>query len=196
MAWIRHWPLLWKPKLDMSINCSDQRGITLVEQIVFILIVAIGVVGLVSLMVPMIQQSANPLAIKQQASIAESLLNEVLDQPFTWCDPDDDGAISAMEYGACVHPQTTGTGELRYGVGPGTAFDNVADYNNYAMNDVADAAGNNAMPGYRVDVTVEPAGNIMGIADNSAVLRVTVTVTHGADVFALSGFRFRYAPRT
>lgn len=176
-----------------------QRGITLIEQIMFILIVSVGVIGLISAMNPMIKASADPMLTKQLAAIAESLLNEVMHQPFTWCDPDDTTASTALSYADCANPQNTGTftaGESRNGTAPGTAFDNVDDYGVFGMVDIDDAAGGNAMAGYTANVAVARAGTALGLADDTAALSVTVTVSRGADSFALTGYRFRYAPRS
>lgn len=182
----------------MSTRPSLQRGITLIEQIVFIVIVSVGVVGLVSVMNPAIRASADPMANKQLVAIAESLLSEILHQPFTWCDPDDAAASTALSYSACANPQNTGTftpGESRYGVAPGTVFDNVDDYGDYSMSNIADASGGNAMAGYTARVAIARVGTAMGLADDTAALSITVTVDRGTDTFALVGYRFRYAPR-
>ena len=172
-----------------------QRGITLIEQIVFIVIVSVGVVALVSALNPMIRASADPMPMKQMVAIAEGLLNEIMLQPFTWCDPDDPAASTAQSYAGCASPQNTGTfmaGESRLG---GT-FDNVDDYGgNPPMVNVTDATGNNAMAGYTATVAIARVGNTLGLADNTAALSVTVTVSFGADSFFLTGYRFRYAPR-
>lgn len=183
----------------MSISLSGrQRGITLIEQILFIVIVSIGVVGLISAMFPMIRASADPMVTKQSVAIAESLLGEILHQPFTWCDPDDPAAVSATAYAMCAVPQNTGAagaGESRYGNAPGTVFDNVDDYAGFNAATADDASGNNAMVGYSASVAIARVGSALGLADNGAALSVTVTVTRGADSFSLTGYRFRYAPR-
>lgn len=175
-----------------------QRGISLVETIVFMVIVSVGVIGLVSVLNPMIRSSADPMVTKQSTVIAESLLNEILHQPFTWCDPDDPAAATAQSYGDCATSQSAlapTSGEARGGNAPGTGFDNVADYAGFAMDDVTDAAGNNAMVGFRADVAVTHAGTALGLADNTAALQITVTVSRGGETFSLTGYRFRYAPR-
>lgn len=170
-----------------------QRGITLIEQIMFIIIVSVGVVGLVSVMNPLIRNSADPMQFKQLMAIAESVLSEVIHQPFTWCDPDDATASTALSYADCANPQSSATaGESRNGA---SVFDNVADYGGWGMNNITDAAGGNAMAGFNVNVVVANAGTALGLAANDAALSVTVTVTRGADTYALTGYRFRYAPR-
>ena len=178
----------------MSTRFSVQRGITLIEQIMFMLIVSVGVVGLISALSTITKSSADPMRTKQMVAIAEGLLNEILHQPFTWCDPDDQAASTALSYAGCADPQNTGThgaGESRL---TGT-FDNVEDYGGYTATDIPDATGNNTMSGYGARVTITPVGTALGLVDNRAALSVTVTVTHGTESFALTGYRFRYAPR-
>lgn len=191
----------------MSIMFLSQRGITLIEQIVFIVIVSVGVIALVSSMSPMIRASADPMVTKQFVAIAESLLNEILHQPFTWCDPDDSKASTAQAYGACASSAQntmgpTPAGETRDG-SSGSFFDNVRDYAGFAMDDVTDPAGGSIIGGYRAEVAMAEAGGTFGVAADAALL-ITVTVCRttapssacaGRDSFALSGYRFRYAPR-
>ena len=182
----------------MSIRPALQRGITLIEQIMFILIVSVGVIGLVSVMNPAIRASADPMVTKQLVAIAESLLNEVMHQPFTWCDPDDPAASTALSYAGCAIPQNTGThgaGETRYAQGSDPAFDNVDDYGGFSMANIDDPSILNAMTGYTASVAINRAGTVLGLADNTAALNVTVTVTRGTESFSLTGYRFRYAPR-
>lgn len=177
-----------------------QRGVTLVELIVFIVVVSVGVVGLVSVISPMVRTSADPMVTKQLAAIAESLLNEVLHQPYTWCDPDDAAASTAQGYGDCGNSQDNmgpvPAGEVRGDAAPGAGFDNVADYGGFGADDIGDVAGSNAMTGYRADIAVARAGTALGLADNTAALAITVTVTRNGETFSLTGYRFRYAPRT
>jgi MSHA pilin protein MshD len=176
--------------------CIDrrQRGLSLIEVLIFIVIVGVGVAGLVSVMNPLVRFSADPMRTKQMLAIAEALLNEVLHQPFTWCDPDDPAASTAQSYADCATPQNTGTftaGESRLG---GT-FDNVDDYGGYTMANITDVSGGNAMAGYTASIAIARAGTALGLADNTAALSVTVTVSFGTDNFSLTGYRFRYAPR-
>lgn len=181
----------------MSTKHLDERGITLIELIVFVVVVSVGVVAMVSVLNPMIRASSDPMRTKQMVAIAEGLLNEIIHQPFTWCDPDDPAASTAQSYAGCASPQNTGTftaGESRLA---GT-FDNVSDYGGYTMANVSDVSGSNVMNGYTASVAIAQVGNAMGLADNTAALSVTVTVQSnagGADDFSLVGYRFRYAPR-
>lgn len=191
----------------MSIKPSRQLGITLVEQIVFIVVVSVGVIGLVSVMGPLVRHSADPMETKQMAAIAESLLSEVLHQPFTWCDPDDANASTASSYAGCaaVSQQALAptAGEARDGGGGGVFFDNVVDYSGFAMDNISDPSGTAVMTGFRGEVAIVQDGVAFGLAADE-VLAITVTVCRttpaaapcaGRDAFALTGYRFRYAPR-
>lgn len=193
----------------MSIRFPWQRGITLIEQVIFIVVVSVGVIGLVSVMNPAIRASADPMVTKQFVAIAESLLNEILHQPFTWCDPDDTNASTATSYAGCnvaANAQNsmgpTPAGETRNG-GVGAVFDNVRDYAGFAMDDVADPTSVSVINGYRAEVAMAEAGGTFGLAADAALL-ITVTVCRtttpssacaGRESFALTGYRFRYAPR-
>lgn len=186
---------------------ANQRGITLIELIVFIVIVSVGVVGLLSTMNSTIRNSADPMVRKQMVAIAESLLNEVLQQPFSYCDPDDvnfptatstagctGAAAASQDKGGFALTTPTPVTETRYGA-VGTQFDNVADYGGFTRTPIDDVAGGNAMAGYTGRVAIARAGTTFALA-NDAVLLITVTVQRaGADDFSLSGYRFRYAPR-
>ncbi len=184
-----------------------QQGATLVEMIVFIIIVSVGVVALVSAMSPMIRASADPMVTKQFVAVAESMLNEILHQPYTWCDPDDANAATAQSYAGCAStPQnalgaTPGT-ERRDG-SSGSFFDNVRDYHGFAMDNVSDPSGGSIVNGFRAEVAIVETGATFGLAADAA-LAITVTVCRtvtpsascaGRESFALTGYRFRYAPR-
>lgn len=186
---------------------AAQRGVTLIELIVFMVIIGVGVVGLVSVTGVLTRDSADPMLRKQMLAIAESVLNEALQQPFTFCDPDDANAATAQSTAGCTGGAaasqdkggaalTTSTPNTETRGNANTPFDNVADYGGFSSVNIADITGNNAMNGYGVSVAVTRAGTAFGLADNSAALQVTVTVTRaGQDNLSLTGTRFRYAPR-
>ena len=68
---------------------STSTGLGLIEIILFIAIVGAALAGVLVVYDRAVRSSADPLARKQAIAIAESLLNEVLAQPFTYCDPQD-----------------------------------------------------------------------------------------------------------
>jgi MSHA pilin protein MshD len=186
-----------------------QAGLTFVELVMFIVIVGIGVAGILSVINLTTVRSTDPMLRKQALSIAESLLEEIEAQPFTFCDPDDinvrtatsatvatTGTIScrttAQVLGATPSPPT----ETRF---TAPFLDNVGDYNGFTMTGIRDIT-NIAIAGleaYTATVTIVEAGGEFpapAIAPAN-VLRIDVRVTGPAGTnVMLTGYRFRYAP--
>jgi MSHA pilin protein MshD len=177
------------------------RGVSLVETIMFIVIVGIAVGGIMLMFANTTRASADPLIRKQALAIAESLLEEVRLMPFTFCDPDDANASTAtgafVGAGGCaatVEAMGPEGGETRYAAL--TPFDNVNDYDGFAMaGGILDITGT-AIAGlgaYSATVAVTPIA-FGGIPATDA-LQITVTVTGPANVaVTLDGIRTRYAP--
>lgn len=181
---------------------ARQRGITLVEMIIFIVIIGIAVAGVLGVMTMTTKNSADPLRRKQALMIAEALLEEVELAGFTYCDPASNNANSATSVAACDVPEAWGpepTGNQR-------PFDNVNDYagsatpfNNGAgqLSDVnLRALG---VQGYTATLSIVPE-NLNDIAGGNtadpSVLRITVVVNYdGANFVRLDGYRTRFAPK-
>lgn len=177
-----------------------QRGLSLIELLVFIIVVGVAVTGVLSVYSLNARSSVDPIIRKQAVAIAESLLDEVLSKPYTYCDPDDANADTAVNAGGCATTPETAmgpeTGETRYS--NVTPFDNVNDYDGFSMVGIADITGTlNPVPGlggYTATVQVQPAGAFNGIPAGETLL-VTVTVdAPGNHTVILSGYRTRYAP--
>lgn len=177
-----------------------QRGVTLVELVMFIVIVGAAVSGVLSVYQVTAAKSADPVVRKQALAIAESLLEEIALMPYTWCDPDDAAAATATSSAACATPESmtapgpeTAQGESRYSTT--TPFDNVNDYHGFHMAGIRDLAGNAiaGLEAYTADVTITRGG--LGIADPDDVARIAVTVTGpGAESVTLQGYRVRHSP--
>lgn len=183
-------------------------GFTIVELVMFIVIVGVAVAGVMLVYSTTVRGSADPLATKQMLSIAEAMLEEVELQPFTYCDPDDTQAAVATSSADC----TGGTGgpndESKLPLGPeGTEsrataadpFDNVSDYNGFNSATISDLSGATiaSLAGYGVQVSVSnsafgPSGAEVAATD-SLLITVVVTSPRG-DTLSLSGYRSRYAP--
>jgi MSHA pilin protein MshD len=175
-------------------------GLTLIELIVFILVVSIGLAAVLLAINTGIKHSADPMVRKQALAAAESLLEEVAQQPFTFCDPRDTQAASATSALTCNqvsysmdNPANWGIGKVRYGP---EFFNNVADYHNFSMTgtlvDLLQQASSR-LAGYGANVQVTQAGAQFSLP-NADVLRVDVTVTGSGESVTLSGFRFRHSP--
>ena len=181
-------------------NC--QAGISLVELILFIVIVSVALAGILLVMNQVSARSADPLIRKQALAIAESLLEEVELMPFTFCDPNDANAATALNDAGCagVNQDNGGgvlgpvpVGEVR--AGALLPFDNVADYAVFAMDPAADITGT-TYPGYSATVAIARVGAAFVGAAAADALQITVIVTGpGPEVVVLDGYRTRYAPR-
>lgn len=182
----------------MSSSLNRARGLSLIEVVVFIVVLAIGVTGIAILFDQMTRSSVDPVVRKQALSIATSLMEEVELHAFTYCDPDDPAVRTASGAAGCTTPEAIGPepGETRYA---DPRFDNVNDYNGFSMAGGIRDVTNTTVPGlgaYTASVSVQPvsAGELPGIPTTEG-LRITVTVTGPANAnVVLQGYRLRYAP--
>ena len=176
---------------------TDERGLSLIELLVFIVVVGVAVTGVVSVFSLNARSSADPVVRKQAVAIAESLLEEVLSKPYTYCDPDDANAETATSPAGCASLTETAmapeAGETRYS--SLTPFDNVNDYNGFSMVSIRDLAESAiGLDAYSASIQVQSAGAFNGIPAGETLL-VTVNVTGpGNHRISLSGYRARYAP--
>ena len=177
-------------------------GISLIELVVFIVVVAIGIGGVVATYGQYTRSSVDPIVRKQALAVAESLLEEVALQPFTYCDPTDPAVYTATSATAVQCPillEAIGpeAGQTRTGANP---FNNVNDYNGFAiagaaMTDITGAAVP-ALAAYSASVSVSAStGELPNLLSNSDAIRIVVTVTGPAGVnVVLQGYRLQYAP--
>lgn len=191
----------------MSTNPSLRRmaGLTMIELIMFIVVVSVGIAGILMVFNVAVKGSADPMQRKQAIAIAEALLTEIEQHPFTYCDPQDANVLTATAGNQCANDQDKGGAALTSPTPAGetrdaldTPFDNVADYGDFTKSDIGDITGNNAMAGYNARVTITRAGNSFpaSTVPNNAALKIDVTVTYnnGRDSITLTGYRLRYAP--
>ncbi|RJG06402.1 type II secretion system protein [Noviherbaspirillum cavernae] len=184
---------------------ARQRGLSLIELVLFIVIVGIALGGVLMVMNLNARHSADPLIQKQALAIAEALLEEIEMMPFTNCDPDgfdpSDGSCAKLE---AMGPEDAYSKQSqKEGRGSDVApFDNVNDYSGFQLTggqlDLANATNVVVPEGYAASVTVTqqagfgPAGAQIAVA--AAVLRIAVTVTYDGGSIVLEGYRTRYAP--
>jgi len=195
-----------------------ERGLTLVELVISLVIISVAVVGILQVLNLTTQRSADPQMRKQAIAIAEALLEEVRLAQFTFCDPVDANVTTAGNPAGCA----TAAGAERAGPEAGNArpFDNVNDYVtqfnvaqpafNNGAGQLVDAAGNPIQPTGVYSATLMltpeslgPAGAEIGSAldpldpaNTTGVnaLRITVTVSYGDENVALEAYRTRYDP--
>ena len=139
-----------------------QRGVTLIELIVALTIVAIAVAGMMAAFTRATAASADPMVAKQMAAVAETLMEEIQLKPYT---PAAHSGNSRADY------------------------NDVLDYQDYTTTGVFDISGN-AVAGlgdYTVKVKIEPV-TLTGMSSADAY-RIVVSIEHGGDTFRLYGWR-------
>jgi MSHA pilin protein MshD len=149
-----------------------QRGFTLIEVIIFIVVVGAGLAGILSVMNTVVKSSADPLITKQTMAIAESMLEEILLKEF-------------------ANPAGGYSGTSR------ALFDDVDDYNGYTTaGGIVDLNGTavTGLTSYNISgVTVATATAAQSAELNAiGAKRVTVTVTGPQGAISLTGYRANY----
>lgn len=145
-----------------------QFGTTLIELIVFIIVVSVGLTGVLSVFNLVARSSADPLIAKQALAVADAMMEEILLKDFS--DPGGPAETSRQDW------------------------DNVDDYHGYATTNIFSLFDlvTPVLAGYDLNVTVAaPSGLIGGVAA-ADIRQITVTVTHGAETYTLTGYRFNY----
>lgn len=143
-------------------NDRRQTGLTLIELILFMIVVGVGVVGILSVMNLTVKSSADPIVRKQAAALADSILEEVLLKAY-------------------ADPDSTEVGES----GRDT-YDDVDDYNGKSNALFTDLPSELAT--YVIGIAVSDGSATLGVAAK----KVTVTVTHGAESISMTGYRANY----
>ena len=146
-----------------------QAGFTLIELIIFIVVVSAGLAGILSVMNTVVKSSADPMVRKQTIAIAESLLEEIL----------------LKEY---ANPVGGYTGTTR------SQFDDVSDYAGYTTTTgIVDMMG--ASVAGLGSYNIAPAVTVVSTSDLTGVTakKITVSVTDPAgNIISLSGYRSNY----
>lgn len=193
----------------------DQAGLSLIEVVVFIIVIGIAFSAMLVLYNQVTQASVDPLLRKQTLAIASSLLEEIELKPFTYCDPDDPNVYTAGGSGACTTAEVIqGCGvapaneqaESRYSAA--APFDNVNDYNCFEMGSgtaspgikTADSTSIAELSDYAVRVSIRElnVNELFAIGTTADGLLIQVTAQHvpSGTTVSLEGYRLRYAPNS
>lgn len=186
--------MLRMPRLDRR---RRARGLTLIELLLFVVVIGIALSAMLGVFATSTRASADPMIRRQQLAIAESLLREVQLMPFTWCDPDlNPDAALATSTADCTTVENLGPEGSQTRYGPSAIFNNVNDYNGFAMTGIRDVTNTAVagLSGYSASVAI--AATALDTVAASDALRITVTVTApDGNTLSLQGWRTRYAPQ-
>lgn len=145
-----------------------QSGFTLIELIIFIVVVSVGIAGILMVMDVSVKSSADPMVRKQSMALADSLLEEILLKAYD----DPDGLPNVVEAGR-------------------STYDDVSDYD--GINETVSATGPiflglpSNLYGFNIQIAVT-ASTLGGVAAK----RVAVTITKGTDSITMAGYRTNY----
>jgi MSHA pilin protein MshD len=151
--------------------CTNKRratGFTLIEVLIFIVVVAAGLAGILAVMNTTVKSSADPMVRKQALAIAEALLEEIILKDF-------------------ANPTGGDTGTTR------ALFDDVSQYNGYSTtggikdlqgNPIASLAAYNVSPAVLVATTTD--------LNTVTAKKITVSITGPGGTIVLSGYRSQY----
>jgi MSHA pilin protein MshD len=146
----------------------EQAGMTLIEVVISIVIIAIAVSAVLGLLASNVQRSADAMVVSQGISIANAYLEEISLKSFV--DPDGvDGEVGRAN------------------------FDDVDDYDGLADSGAVDQFGNPipSLDDYTVSVAVNSSSALPGVA-SADVYRIDVRVEFAPYVdYTLSGYRTR-----
>lgn len=155
-----------------------ERGFTLIEIIIFIVIVGFGVAGVLSVMSMVTMHSVDPLVRKQASAMAESVMEEILLK--NYCDPDT-ATVNA--------PPAPPTCPVRIAADQEAArldYDDVDDYNSQTQTVFLDWPA--ALSGYTMTISTGAEADVSG----QKMKRITVTVTRGNERVAVVGYRANF----
>jgi MSHA pilin protein MshD len=143
-----------------------QRGFTLVEMVIAIVVIGVGVAGVMLAFSSAVRGSGDPVVQHQLLALAEEMLEEVQLKPY---------AVAANAAPAGCARDT---------------FNDVRDYAGYSKPACAvDGTPIGGLTGYTVSVAVS-ATPLAGVGE---ALRIEVTAARGSDALKLVGWRTNFA---
>jgi MSHA pilin protein MshD len=149
---------------------TRQRGTTLVELLIAIVVIGVGLAGVLAAFGAVTRHSADPLVTQQMLAIAEEMMEEIQLKPYA------------------STPNTAASGCAR------NTFNDLSDYNGYSTvvaKEICtiDGTAIPSLAGYSVLVVVD-ASTIGAVTEAK---RISVTVRRGIDTLVLVGRRADYA---
>ena len=169
----------------MNATRHAQRGLTLIELIMFIIVVGVGLAGVLTVLDVTGRSSADPVIRKQALAVAEAMLDEILSKSYQNDTAGDNAATPALGCTPTTVPRCQA-----YTPADRQNYNDVDDYNGWNQLGVFDLTGAAVagLDGYRVVVNVPAAAAFNGVTGK----QVTVTVSRGDEVVTLTGFRANF----
>jgi len=151
--------------MTARLNSRHQRGATIIELVITIVIISIALVGILGVVNLSVKHSADPVVRQQAIAIAESYLEEILLLPV-------------------IDPDGSNIGETR------ATFDNVEDYDGLSDTGAKDQNGNaiSGLENYTISISVSDQ-NLSAVTMKQATVSV---IRPGTDTISLNGYRANF----
>ncbi|MBI3532908.1 MAG: prepilin-type N-terminal cleavage/methylation domain-containing protein [Burkholderiales bacterium] len=130
----------------MNERMQRHAGFTLIELVIFIVIVSVGVTGILLVMNTVVASSADPMVRKQALALADSILDEILQKEYA--DPDGTSGETTR-----------------------ATFDDVDDYNGKSNSTFTDLPS--SLASYLITIVVDAPAPLNGVTTKR--VRVTVS---------------------
>lgn len=130
----------------MNSRMQRHAGFTLIELVIFIVIVSVGVAGILLVMNTVVASSADPMVRKQALALADSILEEILQKEYA--DPDGTSGETTR-----------------------ATFDDVDDYNGKSNSTFTDLPS--SLASYLITIVVDAPAPLNGVTTKR--VRVTVS---------------------
>lgn len=144
-----------RARVVLPVHRKCVNGFTLLELVIGIVVFTISLTVVLSLIVPQAEQTAEPFRQVRAAKLGQSLMNDILSRSY------DENSDRSPPFVTCVdkpNPSKASDNLCSDALGPDAgetseeAYDDVDDYNGYAISNVG---GNYNGFAYRVDVTYD-----------------------------------------
>jgi MSHA pilin protein MshD len=156
---------LRRPGLRQQRRASGQRGFTLPEAILAIVVIGIGLTGLLLAFGTVARSSADPVVTRQMLAIAQEMMEEVTLKPYT--------PVDNAKPADCARD----------------TYNDISDYAGYASRGICNVVGEpiKSLSAYNVEVAVKD-GDLAGVPAR----QIVVTVSTGELSLSLTGWRTDY----
>ncbi|VUD56778.1 hypothetical protein TDB9533_02394 [Thalassocella blandensis] len=151
-----------------------QNGVSLIETLVFIVVVSIALGAVVKVFSAAVENSVDPVVRTRALELAQAQLDEILSRKFDENTPS--GGVPACN---------TSAGVPCAGIVADGDYDDVGDFNGYS---------NTSHPNHTISVIVVEAGDELSTTiGNANARRITVTVTvPGSSAIQLSAYKVNF----
>ncbi len=177
---------------------GSERGFSLIELIVIIVVLSLALVGVTLVINKAVQQSPEALVQSRAMELAQTYMDEILTKRYDErtgqggtprCDSTDNAAQACS---GTLGPETTPPDNES----SRTLYDDVDDYNGLSETSpvsIVTGAALTTYDGYSISVTVTYAGSEIGLANNRHAKRITINVsTPLGNTIPVSAYRVNF----